>query len=721
MPKSKSSNRTSGRTSKRIPAVELVSIPSRREIHSAIKTEHTLSFDKLISKLSLSARQATAMRYRLDAMVRDGQLCIAKKSGDYRAAGKLNMAEGVINQKRNMVFDDGGKELRLYARFMHGVLPGDKVCALLDHADDILSLDITHRDCELAGVFREPAQVVPLRDAGIPHIHVSVPKRLSVKDGDTVRVRMRTPSDRRATPTGEVAKVIGGRGSGDPEAEIIMCDMGIPNEWPEKVPAEVRRLRYEDARRCVTRTDMCDLCFVTIDGATAKDFDDAIYCEKDSKGWTVRVAIADVASYVRPGGALDTEASRRGNSVYFPRAVVPMLPETLSNGDCSLKPDVARLALVCTMRMTASGTLKDYQFEAAVIRSKARLTYTQVGRFFQTDRLPDVPSEVKTMLRNAYDVFLCLRKKREARGALEITSSESMLFFNERGRVSDIAPVKHNDAHRLIEEFMVNANVCAAQYLIEKKHPFLSRVHTGYKEGGFEALKSLLRERGIRLTDAGHKPLAKALSGVGDADMRFMFEQMLLRNIARAEYRPQAWGHFGLGLKHYAHFTSPIRRYPDLLLHRAIHATLGSRAGVRYESAQLTSLGGHCSMTEKRADDATRDLQRYYECLFMSGKIGETFSGRVVGVTSFGIFVNLDKYAVDGLVHITALPQDYYEYDPVAMTLVGEASGKRYAIGGRLKVTVVRADPQARQVDFEIENVTPRSRRRAGSRGKRSR
>lgn len=684
-------------------------IPGRSQIYAKVKELQSVGFLELARRWSLSKAQGEAVRGRLDAMVADGQLAYSAKDDAYRAEGRLREVRGRVNAAGEVVGDDGEK-LTLKRRLARGVLPGDKVLMTLSADGLPASLDIEHRDCEIAGTFYAPAQLIPLRESGVETIHLVGAKKADLCDGDVVVAHLTTPESRRGIPQGRLARSLGPRG--DAEADVVLAQFGVPLDWPKATLNESRKLDHKSASSCVAREDLRKLDFVTIDGETARDFDDAVHCEPHGKGWIVRVAIADVAAYVRPGSALDAEAERRGNSVYMPRRVVPMLPETLSNGVCSLKPDVDRLALVCTMALSADGEIEGHDFCAATIRSSARLTYTQVGGFFANGRLGGASAPVKKSLRGAHDAFRELLKRRAARGALEIQSTETLVLFDKSDKVADVVPVARNDAHRLIEEFMICANVCAAKHLGAKKMRFLSRVHTGYKDDAFENLQRFLDKRGVRLRQRDHKALARALGNVADPDQLRAVEGVLLASIARAEYRPEHVGHFGLGLTHYAHFTSPIRRYPDLLVHRALHALLKSEAGARYDQGRLKSLGEHCGMTEKRADSASRDLQRHYECVFMQAHLGERLSGRVVGVQSFGLFVRLDKFPVEGMVHVTALPNDYYEYDAEEWSLTGRASGRVYEIGTRIQIEVARVDPVERHVDFTLPSVTPRRRGR---------
>lgn len=707
------------------------SIPSRAEIYAQVEKQGSARFLDLTRHFALKKKQAEAFERRLDAMVNDRQLKYLKTGEAYRVRNKLRVARGVVTPKNTMSVD--GDELELPVRLKHGILPGDKVCATLGGDGEPLSLDIEDRDIEIVGVFHAPSGLNPInktnkagdRAGGIEYIHINkAPAK--VKDGDMVVAKLATPDHRRAIPQGRIVRVLQKRAgsdteTADTETEVVLIQAGVPMSWPKKVTTAAARVDHDRARDCVERKDLTKHAFATIDGATARDFDDAIYCEARDKGWTLWVAIADVAAYTRPGDALDNEAMTRGNSVYMPRKVVPMLPENLSNDACSLKPEVPRLVLVCEMNIKANGEIGAHKFYAATIRSRARLTYSKVSEFFTKKKLR-ADGDVKKSLRAGHDLFKKLLQKRAARGALEIETPEATVVFDAQsnGRVETIAEVKRNDAHRMIEEFMICANVSAAKYLHDCKYRFLSRVHSGYKEDAFDELRSFLADRGVRLLANTSVALANAMNKLKTPEERFIAERVLLGLIARAEYSPVAAGHFGLALKHYAHFTSPIRRYPDLLVHRAIHHSLKSKAGAQYSMEQLRTIGAQCVLTEKRADNVSRDMQNYYECQFIAQHIGERYSGRVVGVQSFGLFVRLDKFPIEGMVHVTALPNDYYDYDSAHWRLKGRTSGRSYTIGTKMEIEVARVDPNERHIDFVLPNVTPRTRGSRPGRASRS-
>jgi ribonuclease R len=439
---------------------------------------------------------------------------------------------------------------------------------------------------------------------------------------------------------------------------------------------------------------------VTIDGETAKDFDDAVHAVREGKGFRLWVAIADVSHYVRSGDALDVDARERGTSVYFPRRVIPMLPEKLSNGLCSLNPDVERLAMVCEMAITPKGSVARYEFYPAVIRSQARLTYTEVWQMLSTSKATPGREDLLPHLKTLHDVFKVLLQAREQRGAIDFESVETRMEFDARGKISRIVPETRNEAHRLIEECMLAANVCAGNYLVDNGQPVLFRVHDVPAPEKIVMLRAFLAELGLNLS-GGEKPrpkdYAELLLKIRQRPDFTLLQTILLRSLKQAVYSPDNAGHFGLAFEAYVHFTSPIRRYPDLLVHRAIKACI---AGKRYDGIDWEDLGRHCSETERRADDASRDVENWLKCFYMQDHVGEEFEGRVTGVTGFGIFVTLDDYFVDGLVHISELGRDYFQFDPTRHVLLGERTGKRYRLADRLRVKLVRVDLETRKMDL---------------------
>jgi ribonuclease R len=512
------------------------------------------------------------------------------------------------------------------------------------------------------------------------------------------------------------------------EIDIAIRSHDLPQEWPKAVRKEARKFGDEvpkAARR--GRTDLRDVALVTIDGEDARDFDDAVYCERTPGGWRLLVAIADVSWYVQPDSALDQEAASRGNSVYFPERVIPMLPEVLSNGLCSLNPDVERLCMVCEMQINAQGKITRSRFLEALMRSHARLTYTEVAALLAGSDAA-VARKYRALLPHLEELqhlYTVLRKARERRGAIDFETTETRILFGPERKIERIVPVQRNVAHKLIEECMIAANVAAARFLVRHRMPTLFRVHARPEGDRLEALQEFLRELGLGLRGGLHpdaKEYAVLLESIRGRPEEHLVNTVLLRSLPRAEYHPENIGHFGLAHEKYVHFTSPIRRYPDLLVHRAIRHVLGGGQadGFRYGHADMQALGDHCSMTERRADDATRDAIDWLKCEYMLDKIGASYRGIISSVTPFGLFVELLEIYVEGLVHVTALGNDYYHYDPAQHRLTGERTRRIYRLGDEVQVRVVQVNLDERKIDFELvarESVLDK-RRRKGKRGK---
>jgi len=514
------------------------------------------------------------------------------------------------------------------------------------------------------------------------------------KPGQVVTVELEVQPSRHAQPIGRVVEVLGNYADPGMEIEIALRKFDLPHEFSKRAEAQARALpdavREEDARG---RRDLRHLNFVTIDGETARDFDDAVVAQREGKGFRLWVAIADVSHYVRDGDALDEDARARGTSVYFPRRVLPMLPEKLSNGLCSLNPDVDRLAMVCEMAITGAGAVARYEFYPALFRSHARLTYTEVWAKLSGRQAPE-------NLAVLYEVFKALHAARVQRGAIDFETLETRMEFDAGGKIRRIVAEPRDDAHRLIEECMLAANVCAGEFLAARGQPALYRVHEVPAEEKVRALREFLAELGLQLP-GGDKPrpkdYAQLLERIKARPDFALLQTILLRSLKQAVYTPENVGHFGLAFDAYLHFTSPIRRYPDLLTHRGIKAAL---AGRRYEGVDWDELGRHCSETERRADDASRDVESWLKCHYMQDHVGGVFEGAITGVTPFGLFVTLDEYFVDGLVHISELGRDYFEFDAARHMLLGSRTKKRYRLADRMKVKLVRVDLDSRKIDF---------------------
>jgi ribonuclease R len=495
------------------------------------------------------------------------------------------------------------------------------------------------------------------------------------------------------------------------EIEIALRKHDLPHEFSlaarkaaGKLPREVRDVDRRD------RIDLTALPLVTIDGETARDFDDAVYCERKGRGYRLLVAIADVSHYVRDGDPLDRDARERGTSVYFPRRVIPMLPEALSNELCSLKPDVDRLCVVCEMEVTAKGEIRKHRFYPAVMRSRARLTYTEAWTWLSDPTsVPAGMRELLPYLKHLHALFGVLRDAREKRGAIDFDTVETELEFDIEGKIVRVVPVVRNDAHRLIEECMLAANVCAAGFLVKNKVPAPFRIHAGPPAEKLTALREFLFELGVQL-GGGDEPqardYARLLASIGERPDARLIHTVLLRSLSQAIYSPDNIGHFALGYENYTHFTSPIRRYPDLLVHRAIKGIVRKQPiGDTIEAVK--TLTDHLSMTERRADDATREVVRWLKAEYMMDKIGEEFDGIISGVTNFGIFVELAEVYVDGLVHITALGNDYFHFDPAKHRLLGERTRQSFRLGDPVRIKVAAVNLDEAKLDFELAAGSP--------------
>lgn len=697
---------------------------------------------------------------RLNAMERDGQIR-ADRSGTYMLTDHTGFVSGKVSAHRDgfgfVITDDGSPDLFLSDREMQKVLHGDKVMARVTGTDrrgrpegaivEVVERANTHvigRLMNEGGVW-----IVAPEDQRMSQDILIAGAPGKAKAGQVVSVELIEQPSRFQKPTGRIVEVLGEVDDPGMEIEIAVRKFGVPHVFSGAAQKQAARLPSEvrDAD-LLDRVDLRDVPLVTIDGEDARDFDDAVYCEPvkigRAKGYRLLVAIADVSHYVKPNDALDADAIERSTSVYFPRRVIPMLPEKLSNGLCSLNPAVDRLTLVCDMVVTQEGEVKAYQFYPAVMHSAARLTYNEVADILGNTAGPEAqrrPGIVPHLL-NLNEVFRALLKARQERGAIDFETTETYIVCNAMGKIEKIIPRTRNDAHRLIEECMLAANVCAADFLIRHKHPGTFRVHAIPTEEKLNQLRTFLKQVGLNL-GGGNKPTARDYAAVMQAIKErpdaALLQTMLLRSMQQAVYSPDNVGHFGLAYEAYAHFTSPIRRYPDLLTHRAIKALL---LGKRYEPSGIElgklnttvsnaarkqaakdraegkqksdkdltiwdALGVHCSANERRADEASRDVENWLKCYFMQNKLGEEFTGVVSGVTPFGIFVTLDALYVEGLVHITELGSDYFQYDDARHELRGERTGKRYQLTDRVTVKVARVDLEARKIDLVLGDSLP--------------
>ena len=716
-------------------------IPSREAILALLEDRgEWLSEARIAEALKLDhPTDLMALRKRLGAMVRDGQLLQGRR-GDFAPAQKLDLIPGVVIANAEgygfLRPDEGGDDLYLSPQQMRSVMHGDRVLA------SVVGLDrrgrrqgaivevLQRRSPRLVGrVVMENGVTFVAPDDRRLHQDILIPpgKDLGARDGQIVVVEITEPPAAHRAPVGEIRSVLGERLQPSLLVEMAIASYDLPREWSPEVLRDAAQVEPEvTAAEREGRVDLRQLPLVTIDGADARDFDDAVYAEpKRGGGWRLIVAIADVSHYVKVDTALDAEAQERSTSTYFPGFVVPMLPETLSNGICSLNPKVERLCMVCDMQVNADGEVTRSKFYDAVMRSHARLTYDKVWQVVGLNE-PEARQEVADVLpqlEHLHALYRAMAGQRLRRGAIDFETPEVKFRLDQRGEVEAMGATQRNDAHKLIEECMIAANVQAALFLEKKKIPALFRAHEPPPAEKYEDLQQFLREFKLSLP-----PLAEVTPGdfaellrlVHERPERELIQSVLLRAQSMAAYQPDNRGHFGLALSAYAHFTSPIRRYPDLLVHRAIrHALAGGKpAKYRYTPAEMGSLAVHCSQRERRAEEAERDVDERFKCAWMSKHVGSEFDGVVTGVTSFGLFVELDESKVSGLVHISQLANDYYHFDPVRKLLKGERSGEQFRLGDHVRVQVLRASLEDRKIDFRLvprrtQGVPPPKSRRA--------
>ncbi|MBI1889038.1 MAG: ribonuclease R [Burkholderiales bacterium] len=732
-------------------------IPSREEILGILRTSSEAQDAAAIAKaLGVKNNEVEGLARRLAAMERDGQIKPDRR-GRYQLAHQTSFIEGRVSGHRDgygfLIPGDGSEDMFLPEKEMQKVLHGDRVQARIVGTDkrgrpegsivEVLERANTHVIGRLLN--ENGVWIVAPEDKRIGQDVLLSGSPGKAKSGQVVSIELIEQPSRYTQPVGKIAEVLGDIDDPGMEIEIAVRKYGVPHEFSEaakklaaKLPGEVREVDLED------RVDLRDVPLVTIDGEDARDFDDAVYCEPirigRTTGYRLIVAIADVSHYVKPGDALDADALERSTSVYFPRRVIPMLPEKLSNGLCSLNPAVDRLTLVCDAVITNKGEIKAYQFYPAVMHSAARLTYTEVAAILTNTKGPEAARRALLVphLLNLYEVFQALLHARQERGAIDFETTETYIVCNAAGKIEQILPRARNDAHRVIEECMLAANVCAADLLQRHEHPGVYRVHAGPTKEKLTQVRSFLKQVGLHL-GGGDTPAAsdyaELMPKIKARPDAVLLQTMLLRSMQQAVYSPDNIGHFGLSYEAYAHFTSPIRRYPDLLTHRAIKAILqgkryspkgidvgqlntmlspaarklqaadkaaGKKKKTDDELAVWEALGIHCSANERRADEASRDVEAWLKCYFIRDKLGEVFTGTISGVTSFGIFVQLDSLFIEGLVHVTELGADYFQFDDARHELRGERTGIRYQLTDRVTVQVSRVDLDARKIDLRL-------------------
>jgi ribonuclease R len=715
----------------------------------------SLDATTLARALQVNPAAQEVLGRRLNAMERDGQIR-SEGEGAYALADQAGFIAGKVAAHRDgfgfVIPDEPGNDLFLNDKEMQKVLHGDRVLAKVTGTDrrgrlegtivEVVARANTHvigRLLNEGGVW-----IVSPEDQRMNQDILIAGSPGKAKAGQVVSVELIEQPARFQKPTGRIVEVLGELDDPGMEIEIAVRKFGVPHVFSPNALKQANRLPNEvvDAD-LADRVDLRDVPLVTIDGEDARDFDDAVYCEPvkigRENGFRLLVAIADVSHYVKPNDGLDVDAIERSTSVYFPRRVIPMLPEKLSNGLCSLNPAVDRLSLVCDMVVSSEGEVQAYQFYPAVIHSAARLTYNQVAEILAEPKGEEAARRpaIVPHLQNLNGVFQALLGARQLRGAIDFETTETYIVCNAMGKIEKIIPRTRNDAHRLIEECMLAANVCAADLLIRHKHPGTFRIHATPTEEKLNQLRTFLKMTGLNL-GGGMKPSASDYAAlmreIKERPDASLLQTMLLRSMQQAVYSPDNVGHFGLAYEAYAHFTSPIRRYPDLLTHRAIKAVLAGKkyepkgidlaklnttmsnagrkqaakdkaGGTAKDPKDLTiwdALGVHCSANERRADEASRDVENWLKCYFMQDKLGESFTGIVAGVTTFGIFVQLDELYVEGLVHVTGLGEDYFQYDEARHLLRGERTGKTFGLTDRVTVQVAKVDLEARKIDLVL-------------------
>ena len=727
-------------------------IPSREFILQIIRTHNApMTKEEIFVALGITDEtRQEAMRRRLRAMENDGQLVFTKRKC-YALPEKLDLLKGmVIGHREGFGFlqVEGKKEDFFIPNVqMQKVMHGDYVLAQPNGFDRkgrpevrIVRVLEANKKQIVGRFFIEQGIGYVMPDDSRITRDILIPDnaRLGARMGQVVVVELHPRTAPFFQPIGKITEVLGDNMAKGMEVEIAIRKHDIPHSFPSAVEKQLKKWAEdvpEEAKR--GRVDLRDLPLVTIDGEDARDFDDAVFCQKQGKGWKLWVAIADVSYYVRPKSALDTEAYNRGNSVYFPNRVVPMLPEKLSNGLCSLNPQVDRLCMVCEMTISAKGKMTDYQFYEAVMNSHARLTYNKVAKILEKDTaLCERYASLVPHLQDLHDMYQALVKARQQRGAIEFETIESKFIFNALGRIERIEPVVRNDAHKIIEECMILANIASANFMEKHQEPALYRIHAVPGEEKLTAFRSFLAECGLSLS-GGNKPTpmdyAQLLEQIKPRPDHELIQTMLLRSMSQAVYSADNIGHFGLALEEYAHFTSPIRRYPDLTLHRGIKYLLAKQKGSKrkttdtggyhYPLEEMDLFGAHCSSTERRADDATREVADWLKCEYMQDHVGEEFDGVISSVTGFGFFVRLNDLFIDGLVHISGLANDYYLFDMPKQRLIGENSGMIFRLGDAVKVRVEAVSLEQKQIDFSLissERKPKRSGKTARTKAKKS-
>lgn len=700
-------------------------LPSREYILSWLEDVGRLvSFPEILTAFGLDEERGEYLHHRIKAMTSAGQL-MRDRQGNIGIPSKMDLVTGtVIAHPEGYGFlsiEGEAEDGFIPPQFMGAVMHGDKVLARVNFVDrngrkDYVPVEILERGQKrVVGRLNHHEGIwtlIPENKRLTQPVFIPENALGEAKDGQIVVVEIVSYPTRYRQAVGQVVEILGERMAPGMEVQIAIENYDLPHEFPESVVAECAQIPDElQAPDYKGRVDLRDLPLVTIDGITSRDFDDAVCAIKRGDNYVLYVAIADVAHYVKVSSPLDTEAYLRGTSVYFPDRVIPMLPEKLSNGLCSLNPDVDRLCIACELTLSPDGKIKRTRFHEAVMHSHARLTYETAEKllFDEDELLRESYGELTAHLDDLKAVYQILHTSRINRHTIDFDLAEPEFIYDSEGKIETIQARSRLEAHKLIEECMVIANVAAARFLSKYKLPGLYRVHDDPSAERMEKLKEFLGRIGIKwqgmaddkITPQQFANLLEKVEGRPDYDL---IEKMVLRSMAQAIYSADNRGHFGLALQNYAHFTSPIRRYPDLLVHRAIRHKLrgGTPENYVYSHLQMTEFGKHCSDCERRADEATRDAMDFLKCEFMSHHLGEEFTGKISNVTSFGFFVTLDTFYIDGLIHISTLTSDYYHFDANTVTLTGEHNGKVFKMLDNVKVRVAAVSIQDKKIDFEL-------------------
>ena len=685
-------------------------IPSREYILEFIKEKPLNKFD-LYDLLKVDGKQKKPLTHRLKAMVRDQQLSCDRDGVFSIFSSKSGILIGTIiaNPKGFgfIVLDEGGKDLRLNSKQMQLVFHGDRVEArLLNQRGDAKIVKVIESIKSVVGRLHlsEDGAYVVVDDKRIRN-RISIPEVSEDNTNEQIVIVeiVKSPSFE-SLAVGKITQILGNYMDEGVETDSALYRNGIPVDFSEEALAQTAKLPSvvtdEDKKG---RIDITDMKLVTIDGEDSRDFDDAVFAEPTNNGWKLVVAIADVSHYVKEGSDLDNDAIDRGNSVYFPRRVVPMLPEALSNGLCSINPDVERLCMTCEMNIDPEGNLLDYKFYPAVMLSHARLTYTKVSQILEhhDQALTNEYASVLDNLNTLYDLYKALKAERTRRGVMDFDRIESQILFNDNGKIDDIVASVRNDAHKLIEECMLMANQATAKFLAHNEEDFLYRIHPKPTAEKVETTRQFLTAVGLTL-EGGVQPeskhFAKVLVDAKGRDDENIIKTVVLRTMKQAVYTPANEGHFGLAFEDYTHFTSPIRRYPDLLVHRAINRVLNKNK--RKPSKKMVETGVHLSVTERRANDASRDVEQWLKCEYMRDKVGDTFNGVISGVAGFGIFIELTDVFVEGMIAMRDMKDDYYIFDDIHHKLKGERTGRTFQLGDTIKIQVASVSLDDRQMVF---------------------